>query len=523
MVKWLKDAVFYEIYPQSFYDTNGDGVGDFQGIIDKLDYVKSLGCNAIWMNPCFDSPFADAGYDVRDYKKTAARYGTNEDLYRLFDEVHKREMHILLDLVAGHTSEQHEWFQKSRLDDKNEYAHRFIWTDGWFDMPDNLKGVAGMAPRDAMYVVNFFQTQPALNYGFLHPNKPWQRSMDDPECIATKEALWDVMDFWMNKGCDGFRVDMADSLVKNDDEKKSGTCAIWTYLRRKMEEKYPEAVLVSEWNNPNMSLNAGFHMDFNLNWDGNGYNLLTRDSINSSPIFAQNSSRSICEFLADYLPKYESTKYSGKYCLITGNHDTPRISYSLDVDELKMVYAFMFMMPGAPFIYYGDEIGMRYIKDLPSKEGGYTRTGTRTPMQWTEGANKGFSNASADKLYLPIDDSDGAPTVETQSGQEGSLLEFVRSMLKLRHETEDLKNDTNLHFVYSKSYARAFAFTRGDLLIVFNPDQATQKIDTQDMILTEKFSADEFEKMYEYGEVNADENVVTLAKQSFAVFRKIEK
>ena len=113
MREWLNDALFYEIYPQSFYDTNGDGIGDLQGIIEKLDYIKELGCNAIWINPCFDSPFGDAGYDVRDYKKIAERYGTNEDAKRLFDEVHKRDMHVFLDLVPGHTSIEHEWFKAS--------------------------------------------------------------------------------------------------------------------------------------------------------------------------------------------------------------------------------------------------------------------------------------------------------------------------------------------------------------------------------------------------------------------------
>ena len=128
MPNWLKDAVFYEIYPQSFKDTNGDGIGDFQGIIEKLDYVKSLGCNALWINPCFDSPFRDAGYDVRDYLKTAPRYGTNEDLYRLFEEAHRRGMHVLLDLVPGHTSEEHAWFQESRKEEHNPYSGRYIWT-----------------------------------------------------------------------------------------------------------------------------------------------------------------------------------------------------------------------------------------------------------------------------------------------------------------------------------------------------------------------------------------------------------
>lgn len=113
MIGWLKDAVFYEIYPQSFRDTNADGIGDFNGITEKLDYIKELGCNAIWINPCFDSPFHDAGYDVRDYKKVAPRYGTNEDLYRLFYRAHEKGIHILLDLVPGHTSEEHPWFKES--------------------------------------------------------------------------------------------------------------------------------------------------------------------------------------------------------------------------------------------------------------------------------------------------------------------------------------------------------------------------------------------------------------------------
>ena len=114
MAEWLKDAVFYEIYPQSFQDTNADGIGDFQGIIDRLDYIKELGCNAIWMNPCFESPFGDAGYDVSDYYTAAPRYGTNEDLIRLFEEAHRKDMHILLDLVPGHTAVTHEWFKQNR-------------------------------------------------------------------------------------------------------------------------------------------------------------------------------------------------------------------------------------------------------------------------------------------------------------------------------------------------------------------------------------------------------------------------
>ena len=143
MKEWLKDAVFYEIYPQSFYDTNGDGIGDIPGIIEKLDYIKELGCNALWINPCFDSPFKDAGYDVRDYKKVAPRYGSNEDLVRLFDTAHEKGIRVLLDLVPGHTSEEHEWFKASCQPERNEYSDRFIWTNSCFTWGGGMPFIGG--------------------------------------------------------------------------------------------------------------------------------------------------------------------------------------------------------------------------------------------------------------------------------------------------------------------------------------------------------------------------------------------
>ena len=151
MPKWLKDAVFYEIYPQSFRDTNADGIGDIPGITEKLDYVRNLGANALWINPCFDSPFKDAGYDIRDYKKVAPRYGTNEDLEELFREAHRRGMHVLLDLVPGHTSEEHEWFKMSGKAEKNEYSGRYIWTDCWFFGIDGHPYIGGECERNGAY------------------------------------------------------------------------------------------------------------------------------------------------------------------------------------------------------------------------------------------------------------------------------------------------------------------------------------------------------------------------------------
>ena len=245
--EWLKNAVFYEIYPQSFYDTNGDGIGDLNGIIEKLDYIRDLGCNALWINPCFDSPFKDAGYDVRDYKKVAPRYGTNNDLYRLFGEAHRKGIRVLLDLVPGHTSEEHAWFRESQKAEHNAYSDRYIWTNFCFQGARGLPYIGGESERSGTYILNFFKCQPALNYGFLRPEENWQLPADHPEAIATREAMKDVMRFWLDHGCDGFRVDMAASLVKNDDEKKTGTSAIWRNVREMLDREYPEAAMVSEW------------------------------------------------------------------------------------------------------------------------------------------------------------------------------------------------------------------------------------------------------------------------------------
>ena len=149
MSKWLDNAVFYEIYPQSFNDTNADGIGDFQGIIEKLDYIKELGCNAIWINPCFLSPFGDAGYDVADYCRVAPRYGTNEDLKRVFEEAHKRDMHVLLDLVPGHTSVEHPWFKESMKADRNEFTDRYVWTNNVWEAPEGTESGRNAAENGA--------------------------------------------------------------------------------------------------------------------------------------------------------------------------------------------------------------------------------------------------------------------------------------------------------------------------------------------------------------------------------------
>ncbi|MBQ8074431.1 MAG: glycosylase, partial [Oscillospiraceae bacterium] len=493
---WLKDTVFYEIYPQSFYDSNGDGIGDINGIRQKLDYIKALGCNALWINPCFDSPFKDAGYDVRDYLKVAPRYGTNEDLFRLFEEAHRKGIRVLLDLVPGHTSEEHPWFRESQKATKNEYSDRFIWTDFCFHGAKGFPYVGGESERSGCYLLNFFKCQPALNYGFYHLTEPWQKSFRSPEAMATREAIKDVMRFWLSHGCDGFRVDMAASLVKNDDEKKTGTSAVWKDVRRMLDLEFPDAALVAEWSNPPLALRAGYDMDFCLNEPGSGYSTLMRDYGNHGTsamgdrsnadhsYFKKDAGGSINRFLDEYLAWYHDTRDLGYISLLTCNHDTIRPSYNLDGKELKLAYAFLFTMPGVPFLYYGDEIGMKYL-DVPTKEGGYFRTGSRTPMQWDRSVNLGFSEGKESALYLPVDSSPDAPTVEAQEADPDSLLNTVRSILSLRHREEDLQADAAFRVLCSE-VNKPLVYERGSLLCVLNPTGRDLEVTLPEGVSAEK-------------------------------------
>ena len=502
---WLNEAIFYEIYPQSFCDSNGDGIGDFNGIAGKLDYIKNLGCNAIWMNPCFDSPFGDAGYDISDYYKAAPRYGTNEDLRRLFELVHSRGMHILLDLVPGHTSTKHPWFIESMKAERNEFSDRYIWTSSVWEEPQvygsggtALGCLRGISDRDGSAIVNFFSHQPALNYGFYKKTRPWQQLPSDEGPQATLEEMKNIMRFWLNMGCDGFRVDMAGSLVKNDVESR-GTIELWQNVRAFLDKEFPEARLISEWGEPDKALKAGFHMDFLLHFGPSHYNDLFRCA---EPFFSSRGKGDAGLFVKNYIENYEKTKVStgarlgsgagagagtragsGLICIPSGNHDMERLAKYLSVDELKIAFAFLLSMPGAPFIYYGDEIGMRYVEGLTSVEGGYGRTGARSPMQWDSSQNAGFSTAEADKLYIPLDPSEDRPTVEAQMQDADSLYNEVRKLIGIRRSTPQLQNTARIDFVFTGKNKYPLAYLRGNgkdrILVVINPSRETVSFPTK--------------------------------------------
>lgn len=463
---WLNDAIFYEIYPQSFQDSNGDGIGDFQGITERLDYIKELGCNALWLNPCFESPFYDAGYDISDYYCTAPRYGTNVDLKFLFEAAHEKNLHVLLDLVPGHTSIEHKWFRESMKADVNPYTDRYVWTSNVWEEPKGMGCIRGISERNGSCIVNFFSHQPALNYGFYEPELPWQQPMDAPGPLATREELKKIMRFWLTLGADGFRVDMAGSLVKNDPEGK-GTILLWQDIRDFLNKEFPDAAMVSEWGEPDKSLLGGFHMDFLLHFGPSHYNDLFRCA---EPYFSSRGKGDATAFVEKYLENYEKTEHKGLICIPSGNHDMDRLARHLHGNELKIAFAFLLSMPGAPFIYYGDEIGMNYVENLHSIEGGYERTGSRSPMQWDGSENAGFSSAAKEQLYVPLDQSVNRPTVSEQRTDASSLWNEIRQLIQLRKQNKALQNDSQIEFVsvgYPLVYKR-YCDTQS-ITVIINP------------------------------------------------------
>lgn len=472
--EWLDNAVFYEIYPQSFLDTDGDGIGNINGITEKLPYIKELGCNAIWINPCFDSPFGDAGYDVADYYKVAPRYGTNDDIVHMFSEAHKLGIHVLLDLVPGHTSWDHPWFKESMKAEKNEYTDRYIWTDSIWEEPTGYGSLRGISDRDGSCAVNFFSHQPALNYGFYKPDRPWQQAMDAEGPMATRKAMMDVIRFWLSKGCDGFRVDMAGSLVKNDEDSK-GTIALWQDVRKILDEEFPNTAFVSEWGEPDKSLKGGFHMDFLLHFGPSHYNDLFRCE---KPFFGGEGDAS--EFVKKYMESYRKSEKKGLICIPSGNHDMDRLSRYIKGDRLKLAFAFLLSMPGAPYIYYGDEIGMRYVEGLTSKEGGYNRTGARSPMQWDNSENAGFSSAPSDKLYIPIDPDTARPTVKAQMSDEDSLRNEIKKLIEIRQSYKPLQSLGEIDFISDGAPGKPLVYVRSldgeKILVVINPSNEETEI-----------------------------------------------
>jgi maltose alpha-D-glucosyltransferase/alpha-amylase len=539
--EYLHNAVFYQIYPQTFCDSNGDGIGDLPGIIQKLDYVKSLGVDGFWINPFFESPFYDAGYDVSDYYKVAPRYGTNEDAKKMFDEAEKRGLKIVFDYVISYSSIEHPWFQESAKQEKNKYSNWYIWTNNtWLNPPKEYSDsfIKGYSRRNGQFMRNFYWSQPALNFGFAKPEEDWMLPIDHPDILELQKELKKVLRFWMDMGADGFRADMAGALVKNanisgNDQffstRDEGTKKFWNEIRGLMDKEYPGSFMVAEWSHPESALDGGgFHADF-YHWFP-GYNdILQKENLRilngyseGNSFFDKEGKGNITNFLEQYLDQYNKTKGKGYILLPLGNHDLSRLNINRTDKELEMIFAFSLTMPGIPFIFYGNEIGMRQLYDLPHVEGAYKpRAGGRTPMQWNSAKNLGFSSADPEKLYLAVDSESDAPNVDTQEKNPNSLLNKVKKLINIKKNEPALKAYAEFVPVYAqeKKYPFIFARAAGEeiILAIFNPAPREE---------TAEFNLNVTAKKYEllYGDmstINNDGNnyKIKINSQSYSLYK----
>jgi len=495
MNNWIKDAIFYQIYPTSFYDSNGDGIGDILGIIEKLDYVKNLGVNAVWFNPFYPSPFMDGGYDVSDYCAINKIFGTMSDFEQLVRKCKEYGIKVVIDLVIGHTSVEHVWFKQSAKDEKNKYSDYYIWTDSNFNKYKD-KSIHGLYPRDGGYVINYYACQPALNYGFndnprlADPNNAydlgenWKMHYTDERLKPLREEILNVMRFWINKGVDGFRVDLANSLVKgcvydsDDDNDTKGLQWLWKILIGTIKKENPNIAFVAEWVYPKNSVGkCGFDLDY-LAHDIQEYNQLLRyeKGTNILPAFeggntyfSEEGKGSIDGFIKYTQMLYPIVEGKGCFSIPSGYHDIVRVAEKKDEEELKVMFAFLLTYKHVPFIYYGDEIGMKHNFAI-NKDGGYIRTGARTPMQWNNSENNGFSTNK--QTYLPVNACKTA-TVEDMEGNEQSLLNTVRKLIQIRSNSSAFSAVAGLEVLSSENNGYPFVFRRFNdtesFVIAINP------------------------------------------------------
>ncbi len=560
--EWLRDGVIYQVYPSSYKDSDGNGIGDIQGVISELDYIESLGVRAIWFNPLFVSGWIDGGYDVIDFYRVDPRFGTNNDMVELIEKAHAKGIKVMLDLVAGHTSDKHPWFIQSSQDTNLQYSDYYIWSDRLPDAkaekdletmlkdPNYMQNTIGKwmkseYPRNKFYMKNFYACQPSLNYGYANPDPshPWEQGVDAPGPKAVRQELKDIIAFWYGKGVDGFRVDMANSLVKNDKDKKE-IMNLWREIREWSDKNYPDHVLMAEWGSPKYCLAAGYNIDMDLNGtkahnrrmyfdrkhqaDGGSYFSLNGGQPSVKDLYGNawpedkiDGKTTAAEMLKEYYDYFtdclESTETMGYFATITGNHDHLRINMGArnTPDQLKVMLTWVLTMP-MPILYYGDEIGMRSLVDLPNVEGanhnGKERSGARTPMQWTSGETAGFSTCSPDKLYLPVCTewspatsypqyldwknnfeagkvkpiAKGEITVESQDKDPESILNWTRELIALRKSSEALWADSKFIPIFNESQPYPMVYLRSNgketFLIALNPTETRKSLTLNDEV-----------------------------------------
>ena len=447
---WYKDAVFYEVHVKAFMDGNGDGVGDFAGLTERLDYLAELGVDCLWILPMYASPLRDDGYDIADFFAVHPAYGTLEDFQKFLDAAHARGLRVIADLVMNHTSDAHPWFQASRADPASPYADYYVWdatdrryTDARVIFVDAEKSNWTWDPqRKAYYWHRFFSHQPDLNY-------------DNP---TVRRAMLDVMRFWLDRGLDGFRCDAVPYLVERDGtscENLPETHAVLKELRAVIDHEYGgDRLLLAEANQwpedvrPYFGDGDEFHMAFNFPLMPRLYMALRLEErrpivdiyTHTPPIppgcqwglFLRNHDELTLEMVTNEERAFMYYAYAQDPEMKLNLGIRRRLAPLVDNDRrrIELLNCLLLTLPGSPIIYYGDEIGMGdnvYLGD---------RNGVRTPMQWSSDRNAGFSTAPEGTLYLPViaDPVYGyqAVNVAAQMRQPASLLSTMRRLIAAR-------------------------------------------------------------------------------------------
>jgi maltose alpha-D-glucosyltransferase/alpha-amylase len=448
---WFKRAVFYEIHIRGFFDGNDDGAGDFRGLSDKLDYLQWLGIDCIWLLPMYASPLRDGGYDIADFFTIHPDYGTVED-FRLFVEAaHQRGIRVIADLVMNHTSSDHPWFQESRSSPDSPKRDWYVWADEDTRYPEARVIFIDTEPSNwtwdpvagQYYWHRFFAHQPDLNF-------------DNPE---VQEAMLNVLRFWLDLGIDGFRLDAVPYLYERDGTNGENLPETHEYLRgvrAEVDARYPDRVLLAEANQWPEDVVHYFgagdecHMCFHFPVMPRMFMSLRREEakpileiLDRTPeipevaqwgLFLRNHDELTLEMVTDEERDYMYAEYARDPRMKLNLGIRRRLAPLLDNgrDEIELMHAILFSLPGAPVLYYGDEIGMGdnvYLGD---------RDGVRTPMQWTGDRNGGFSRADFAQLYLPplMDPvyGFGAVNVEAQLRTPTSLLRWLHRFIALRKE-----------------------------------------------------------------------------------------
>ena len=503
---WWQNGVIYQIYPKSFQDTTGSGTGDLRGVTSRLDYLQKLGVDAIWLTPFYVSPQVDNGYDVANYTAIDPSYGTMADFDALVAEAKARGIRIVLDMVLNHTSTEHEWFRQS-LNKESPYRQFYIWRDGEPDaLPNNWRSKFGG---------NAWQWHADSGQYYLHLFAIEQADLNW-ENPAVRAELKKVCEFWADRGVDGLRLDVVNLISKDQtfpcdldgDGRRFYTDGprVHEFLQEMSRDVFTPRNLMTVGEMSSTSLEhcqqyaaldgRELSMTFNFHHlkvdypGGEKWTLARPDYVALKALFRH----------------WQQGMHNRAWnALFWCNHDQPRIVSRFGdegeyrVTAAKMLAMVLHGMQGTPYIYQGEELGMTNVafptiddyRDIETlnmyrerTQAGYSeadilrslhaksRDNARTPMQWDNSANKGFSTAAADKLYLPVDDAADAPTVAAQQADPDSLWHTVQGVLNFRHSHRDLDSDAPFHVRFApkaKGSYRPFAWERGKLICAVNP------------------------------------------------------